>query len=68
MNERQCNQFNARGHHIPPINFPYKVEEIEQALYVVEHWQDVLCPSSPYMCHDDNCGCRKNRKYRDVLR
>ena len=62
MNEENVKQ-EITKHYIPP----YTREELLRFLEIEENWQN-LCPSTPYMCHDDNCGCRKSRKFRDVLR
>lgn len=67
MTERESNQLGARMHHIPSITFPYKVDEIELALEFAKNYKQVVCPSSPYMCHDADCGCRFDIRYRNVI-
>jgi hypothetical protein len=67
-NEGTLNKAFARKHYMPGVRFPYVHDELLHLLDIDQNWKEVLCPSSPYMCHDDRCGCRKSKKYRDVLR
>jgi hypothetical protein len=66
VNYHQCLSIQYK-HGIAP-KLPFNVEDIEVWLAIKNFPERVLCPSSPYMCHNDRCGCRQNIKYRNVIR